>query len=288
MEEPGRLQFMGWQRVGHNLATSLYTAFKGLPCWLSGKEPTCQLRRHRVDPWVGKIPWRRKLQPTPVFLPGKSNGQRRLVGHSPWGCRVTRDWVTKQQQCAFSWVELLTHRPVVRHWELLAFGAGSLLVVGAACAPWHAWQGPRAPRTNASSSPSPWFRPLTVSKWPPITPLVEKSWSTWCSKKLHFKYTKDGLPWWSRGWDSVLPMQGAPGSIPGQGTRLHMLQLRPCATKETDVKHTQRNFHCMTLGYHLFPTWQILFELIHADFKGGLWTYFSILKKVHNNNKNSS
>ena len=38
------------------------------------------------DPWVGKIPWSRKWQPTPVFLPGKSHGQRSLVGCSPWGC----------------------------------------------------------------------------------------------------------------------------------------------------------------------------------------------------------
>ena len=37
------------------------------------------------DPWVGKIPWRREWQPTPVFLPGKPHGQRSLVGYSPWG-----------------------------------------------------------------------------------------------------------------------------------------------------------------------------------------------------------
>ena len=37
------------------------------------------------DPWVGKIAWRRKLQPTPVFLPGKPHGQRSLTGYSPWG-----------------------------------------------------------------------------------------------------------------------------------------------------------------------------------------------------------
>ena len=36
-------------------------------------------------PWVRKIPWRREWQPTPVFLPGKSHGQRSLAGHSPWG-----------------------------------------------------------------------------------------------------------------------------------------------------------------------------------------------------------
>ena len=37
------------------------------------------------DPWVGMIPWRRKWQPTPVFSPRKSHGQRGLVGYSPWG-----------------------------------------------------------------------------------------------------------------------------------------------------------------------------------------------------------
>ena len=39
------------------------------------------------DPWVGKIPWRRKWQPSPVFLPGKSHGQRSLAGYSPWSCK---------------------------------------------------------------------------------------------------------------------------------------------------------------------------------------------------------
>ena len=37
------------------------------------------------DRWVGKIPWERKWQPTPVFLPGESRGQRSLAGYSPWG-----------------------------------------------------------------------------------------------------------------------------------------------------------------------------------------------------------
>ena len=53
----------------------------------SGKEPTCQCRRHkrcRFDPWVRKIPWRSTWLPTPVFLPGESHGERSLVGYSPW------------------------------------------------------------------------------------------------------------------------------------------------------------------------------------------------------------
>ena len=50
----------------------------GLPRWLSDKELDCQCRRHKrhgFDPWIGKIPWRRKQQPTVVFLPGESQGQ---------------------------------------------------------------------------------------------------------------------------------------------------------------------------------------------------------------------
>ena len=60
------------------------------PWWLSSKESTCQCRRHRrsrFDLWVAKIPWRRKRQPTPVFLPGESHGQRSLADYSPRGCK---------------------------------------------------------------------------------------------------------------------------------------------------------------------------------------------------------
>ena len=56
--------------------------------WCSSKESTCQCRRckrHKFDPWVRKIPWRREWLPTLVFLPGKSHGQRSLVVCSPWG-----------------------------------------------------------------------------------------------------------------------------------------------------------------------------------------------------------
>ena len=44
-------------------------------------------KRHRFDPWVGEMPWRRKWQPTPVFLPEKSHRQRSLVGYNPKGCK---------------------------------------------------------------------------------------------------------------------------------------------------------------------------------------------------------
>ena len=84
--EPGMLQSMGLERAGHNLATE-QNVKSGLAWWLSDKESPCQCRRHWLDPWVRKIPWRRKWQRTPVFLPGKSHGQRSLAGYSPWGLR---------------------------------------------------------------------------------------------------------------------------------------------------------------------------------------------------------
>ena len=58
-----------------------------LPWWLNGKESACQCRRHGFHPWVGKIPWRRKWQPTTIFLSGKSHGQRSLAGYSSWSRR---------------------------------------------------------------------------------------------------------------------------------------------------------------------------------------------------------
>ena len=73
---------------------SIYTW--DFPGGASGKEPACQSRRckrHGFDPWVKKIPWKRAEQPTPVFLLGKSHGQRSLAGCSPVGLqRVEHDW----------------------------------------------------------------------------------------------------------------------------------------------------------------------------------------------------
>ena len=59
-----------------------------MPVGASGKEPACQCRTHKrcgFDSWVGKIPWRGVWQPTPVFLPGESYGQRSLMGYGPSG-----------------------------------------------------------------------------------------------------------------------------------------------------------------------------------------------------------
>ena len=67
----------------------------GFPWWLSGKEFACQSRRCTgFDPWAWKIIWRRKWQPTAVFLPEKAHRQKSLAGYSPWGRRVRCDCMT--------------------------------------------------------------------------------------------------------------------------------------------------------------------------------------------------
>ena len=74
-----------------------------------------QCRRHRIlefSPRIGKIPWRRKWQPTPVFLPGKSHGQSNLVGYSLKGLKVLdvtkhkiygrKKWLIGSDNCSMS------------------------------------------------------------------------------------------------------------------------------------------------------------------------------------------
>ena len=84
--------WMSWPQEGMGFAGGI-----------NGKEPACQFRRYKrcgFDPWVGKIPWRRTWQPTPVILPGKPHRQRNwqvtksymsLCGH-----RVTKTWDTTE------------------------------------------------------------------------------------------------------------------------------------------------------------------------------------------------
>ena len=101
------------------VAIKIYSkAIRGLPRWQSGKESTCQCRRHRrygFDQWVGEIPWKKKQQLTPVFLPEKSHGQRSLAGYSPQGCKgVGHNLATKQQHI---YLDVLSH--ILFHHSLL-------------------------------------------------------------------------------------------------------------------------------------------------------------------------
>ena len=74
---PGRVRH-SWS----DLAPHPCNRTSGLPRWLGGQESACLCRRRGFDPWVRKTPWRGKRQPTPVFLPAKSHGQRSLAGDS--------------------------------------------------------------------------------------------------------------------------------------------------------------------------------------------------------------
>ena len=75
-------------------ASQVVLVVKNLPASLGDKK--CGF-----DPWVQKILWRRKWQPTPVFLPGQSHGERGLVGHRPWGHKRVR-WDLENEQQQFS------------------------------------------------------------------------------------------------------------------------------------------------------------------------------------------
>ena len=69
------------------LATGDESYVWGFSGGTSSEKPTCQSRIYRrrgLDPWVGKIPWRREWLPTLVFLPGEFHGPKSLVGYSPW------------------------------------------------------------------------------------------------------------------------------------------------------------------------------------------------------------
>ena len=81
-------------RISHFVDFSVFYGITRLPRWISGKDSACQHRRHGFDPYVGKIPWSRKWQPTPVFLPGEFHGQSILVGYCPWGLKESD--LTKQ------------------------------------------------------------------------------------------------------------------------------------------------------------------------------------------------
>ena len=74
--------------------TSMYLLI-GFCWWLRGKKPACKCSRCRFLPWVRKIPWRKKWQPTPVFLPRKSHGKRSFAGYSSWDVRVRHDSATE-------------------------------------------------------------------------------------------------------------------------------------------------------------------------------------------------
>ena len=75
--------------------TEVGTGWQGFPGGSNGKESTCNSGELGLIPGLGKIAWRRAWQPTPVFLPEESHGQRSLVGYSPWTHKEsdTTEWL---------------------------------------------------------------------------------------------------------------------------------------------------------------------------------------------------
>ena len=87
---PGKRE---WKNCFKACVGNRHLAF-GFPRCRIGEESSCQCRgskRCKFDPWVGKIPWSRKWQPTPVFLHEEFHGQRSLLGYSPWS---HKEWNT--------------------------------------------------------------------------------------------------------------------------------------------------------------------------------------------------
>ena len=92
----------------------------------SGKVSTCQCKRHHrwgFNPWVREMSWRRKWQPTPVFLPEKTRRYRSLEGYSPWGCRIEHDWVIEHKHIStcVGYMQILCHF-YIKDWTSMDFG----------------------------------------------------------------------------------------------------------------------------------------------------------------------
>ena len=108
--EPGGLPSMRSHRVGHDWSDLAAAAAAGtsLLCVVylddfshgsDGKEICLQCGRPGFNPWIGKLPWRKEWQPTPIFLPGEFHGQRTLAGYSPRCCKELdmTEWLTQVQ-----------------------------------------------------------------------------------------------------------------------------------------------------------------------------------------------
>ena len=109
------------QRTYHGSYSKL-VALCGVTRCHNGKESVYQCKRCGLDPWVGRIPWGRKREPAPVFLPGNSHGQRSLTGYIVPG--VTKSWTPMSARAA----ELALHcqiSPSVTIYLVFWIGHGS-------------------------------------------------------------------------------------------------------------------------------------------------------------------
>ena len=129
-----------------------------------------QCRRFGFNPWIGKIPWSRKWQPTPIFLPGESHGERSLADYSPWDHKrvgpnlvptppapapPSVQFTSVAQSCPTICkpVDCSTPGLPVHHW-LLEFIQTHVHIVGDAIQPSHPLSSPSPPAFNLSQHQS--------------------------------------------------------------------------------------------------------------------------------------
>ena len=181
-----------------------------------------EMQRRGFDPWVRKTLWRRKWQPTVVFLAGKSHGQQRsLEGYCPWSCkRVGHNWETKQQGRKWTCLEHLCAQPAACVHSLCTSKA------------WKVWSCPRVPPSVTQQAGGQWApagadahlprraphkaisdcaTPSEVQRWP-LSSAKEEIWweqshglqfckvNPWCSASqlwlvLHLKMLCQGFQW---------------------------------------------------------------------------------------------
>ena len=96
-----------WFSIVNRAVCALWQASQVAPVVKNTPANAGDIQRYRFNPRVGKIPWRRAWQPTPVFLLGESHGQRSLVGYSPRGRRVWYDWACARMSKVIVWAAAL-------------------------------------------------------------------------------------------------------------------------------------------------------------------------------------
>ena len=174
------------------------------------------------DPWVGKIPWRRKWQPTPVSLPGKSHGQKSLMGYNPWAHKESdtterlSTHVWSYAWNAWSWyvvepgpdltLDVCLQSSAPLPWDSQQLGRGG-------CSLTVPWQPDEVRSARGLMTPSPKY--LSMSPGPsPNSTLIFKSWAP-------KPYWRPGNSWCSRDQQS----QSSAGSTTTGRLRPHKAQI---------------------------------------------------------------
>ena len=166
--------------------------WEGFPGGAVVKNPSAQCRkyrRHGFSPWVKKIPWSRKWQPTPVFLSGKSHGQRSLAGYSPWGHKKL-----DAAEHTYYWPCHSHIFSPTRSSSLKKPPSGPMLQY---LTTWYSISsGRETPHSTASMSLWPPIRAVDIQLIP--SALLSTQLAMLCSAMGKKKYTDSENAWWAR------------------------------------------------------------------------------------------